>query len=159
MDRGAQGVHSWPVERLWWLEPTVSFWWYAIFILYHIEGHNLHYAVESIIHEPNSSQNSKTRLFDPTNHHSSPPSVHQFLLSAAVRRRWIGGPQQLSARSPGLSSARARSRNADASFIREVSSHRRCGLAMISGDYGWLMVGKYIRNHRLREGGGGFHSR
>lgn len=38
---------------------------------------------------------------------------------------------------------------------------------MISRDYGWLMVGKYIRNHQLREEGGeagrggegeGFHS-
>lgn len=51
-------------ERLWWLVPTVIFWWYAIFILRRIEGHNLHYAKKSIIHEQNSSQNSKTQLFD-----------------------------------------------------------------------------------------------
>lgn len=51
-------------ERLWWLEPTVIFWWYAIFILHRTEGHNLHYADKSIIHEQNSSQNSKTQLFD-----------------------------------------------------------------------------------------------
>lgn len=30
-----------------------------------------------------------------------------------------------------------------------IVTHRRCGLVMISRDYGWLMVGKYIRNHRL----------
>lgn len=30
---------------------------------------------------------------------------------------------------------------------------RRCGLVMISRDYSWLMVGKYIRNHGLMGGG------
>lgn len=35
-----------------------------------------------------------------------------------------------------------------------IVTHRRCGLVMISRDYGWLMVGKYIRNHRLWEGEG-----
>lgn len=63
-------------EKPWWLVPTVIFWWYAIFILYCMEGHNLHYADKSIIHEGNSSQNSKTQLFDPRI-----TTVHPFLLS------------------------------------------------------------------------------
>ncbi len=35
-----------------------------------------------------------------------------------------------------------------------IVTHRRCGLVMISRDYGWLMVGKYSRNHQLWEGEG-----
>lgn len=73
------------------------------------------------------------------------PSLHQFSFRV--------GPLQLSQRSSSLSSAKELV-NTDASFIREVSSHRRCGLVMISRDYDWLMVGKYIRNHRLWEGEG-----
>lgn len=79
IDGETEGVHSWPdQERLWWLVPTVIFWWYAIFILYRMEGHNLHYAHKSIIHEPNSSQNSKTQLFD-----LRITTVHPFLLSSS----------------------------------------------------------------------------
>lgn len=85
--RGLQSEHRWGnrrspqltrQERLWWLLPTVIFWWYAIFILYRMEGHNLHYADKSIIHEQNSSQNSKTQLFDPRI-----TAAHPFLLSSS----------------------------------------------------------------------------
>lgn len=88
----------------------------------------------------------------PTNGHSSlyPPIL--LSQSAAVLLRWVG-PRQLLRRISILSGARALL-HTDASFIREVSSHRRCGLVMISRDYGWLMVGKYIRNHGLRDGEG-----
>lgn len=80
--RGLQSEHSHSPqltrqERLWGLVPTVMFWWYAIFILYRMEGHNLHYADKSIIHEQNSSQNSKTQLFDLR------ITVHPFLLSSS----------------------------------------------------------------------------
>lgn len=78
-------------ERFWWLPPTVIFWWDAIFIRCRMEGHNLHYADESIIHEPNSSQNSKTQLFD-----LRIATVHPVLLSSSsplskpALLRWVG---------------------------------------------------------------------
>lgn len=92
----------------------------------------------------------------PRNHHSSrcPASSSPFL-SFRGGRREEEERQRMKRKRPGLSAALGPlSANSDASFIREVSSHRRCGLAMISRDYGWLMVGKYIRNHRLGKRGG-----
>lgn len=80
------------------------------------------------------------------------PSNPPLSVSVAVFLQWVG-PLQLLHRISTLSSARALL-HADAFFIREVSSHRRCGLVMISRDYGWLMVGKYIRNHQLGDGEG-----
>lgn len=92
----------------------------------------------------------------PRDDHSSPRLSSS---SSSPSLGWGGGGQRRKRRRPGLSAALGLlSENDDASFIREVSSHRRCGLAMISRDYGWLMVGKYIRNHRLGEGWGGGES-
>lgn len=115
-----------------------------------MEGHNLHYAVESIIHEKNSSQNSKTRLFDP-----QITTVLLLLLLfplSAVCSPTLSGPSAaLAVGAPSLGSAREHQ-----CLLHQGSivTHRRCGLVMISRDYGWLMVGKYIRNHWLWEGEG-----
>lgn len=114
--RGLQSEHRWgnrgspqltKQERLWWLAPTVIIWWYAIFILCRMEGHNLHYADKSIIHEPNSSQNSKTQLFD-----LRITTAHPFLLSSSSLlssllsyAEWALG--STCKRSSSLSSARA----------------------------------------------------
>ncbi len=158
--RGLQREHRWShrrspqfnrQERSWRLVPTVIFWWYGVFILCRMEGHNLHYADKSIKHEQNSSQNSKTRLFD-----LRIPTVHSVPLSSqqSALLHWVG-PRQRSQRSSSLSSARrSRKTPMPPSWGKYRHTHRRCGLVMISRDYGWLMVGKYIRSHRLREGEG-----
>lgn len=149
-----------PRGRLWWLAPTVSFWWYAIFILHRMEGHNLHYADKSIIHERHSSQNSETRLFDlrvATVHSVVLPSSTSPLRGLFSGTEWALGSVSFLSRAWAkhwwclLHQGSIVSHTYTHSYTH---THRRCGLVMISRDYGWLMVGKYIRNHRLREGEG-----
>ncbi len=153
IDGETEGVHS-RQEGLWLLVPTVIFWWYAVFILYRMEGHNLHYADKSIIHEQNSSQNSKTELFDLriTTVHSILLSLSSPLSSHLSYTEWALG----STRREKLQPQQCPGARKHWCLLHEGSivTHRRCGLVMISRDYGWLMVGKYIRNHRLREGEG-----
>lgn len=111
-------------ERFWWLPPTVIFWWDAIFIRCRMEGHNLHYADESIIHEPNSSQNSKTQLFDLRIATARPVLLLLLFPSQQACSPTLSGllGRQRSQRSSSLGGARALA-STDASFIREVSSH------------------------------------
>lgn len=120
-----------------------------------MERHNLHYADKSIIHEQNSSQNSKTQLFD-----LRITTVHPFLLSSSSPlsgllsyTEWALGSTR---RGAPASAVPGRSQTPCLLHQGSIVTHRRCGLVMISRDYGWLMVGKYIRNHRLWKGGGDF---
>lgn len=79
---------------------------------------------------------------------SSPSSQQSALL------HWVG-PRQLFQRRASLSTDEQRCLLHQGSIV----THRRCGLVMISRDYGWLMVGKYIKNHQLWKGWwGGIHS-
>lgn len=115
--------------------------------------HKLHYAIKSIIHEQNLSQDSKAPKKNST-HKSQQSILPSSLILQPVLLRWRG-PRQLFGRRSSFSSDQAPV-STDASFIREVSSHtEECGLVMISRDYGWLMVGKYIRNRRLWQSGRG----
>ncbi|KAK5861949.1 hypothetical protein PBY51_017385 [Eleginops maclovinus] len=84
-----------------------------------MEAHNTHYADKSIIHEHYSSQNSKNLLFDPCINTVFLLSSSSSLSSLLSYTEWALcstaeelQPQQC----PGT-------REYDASFIREVSSH------------------------------------
>lgn len=116
-----------------------------------MEGHNLHYADKSIIHEGNLSQNSKTRLLDPRI-----VTVHPSLLSffSPLCHLTTSGPSV--ALAEDLQPQKCPGAHEHQCLLHQGSiiTHRRCGLVMISRDYGWLMVGKYIRNHWLCEGEG-----
>lgn len=87
IDRALKGFHTCR-ERSWWLVRTVI-WNYAFSILCRMEGHNPHYADESIIHEQNSSQNSKNPSY------LTLRTTTALLLPAACSPRRVGPRQHL----------------------------------------------------------------